>query len=697
MGKEIYHVLEDPTYQEPFVDVEEIRSRTAPDGRELSYRYVHGGFKGTDVKFSLCFPRRDAFKGRFFHYLSPFPGPDEEMATIAHTGLDDIVSFSLQHGAYFVESNMGSKAMFAPGGDDTVRWKSSAAVAEFSRKKAMEIYACERPIGIVFGGSGGGYKTMACIENTDAWDGAAPFVIGSPVSLPNTITMHAQGQRELRNCFKTIIDNIDAGGCGDPYQGLTEHEAAMLRELTDMGFPPMAWYLEASGKIDDGSLPVLSPGIKLADPGFYEDFWKVPGYLGADPDSSASHDRLVFHGKVKAVHLPGQPESMEEEEAIESRNGVDDAWKKMLTDGKDAWIELEQLPEGDDLYLKGVNITFDTGDAKGMQLLLGGMERDESTGGGYLSIGQCFGMEDLPGVLSKVKPGDELTLDNSDYIAVQSYYRHQVPEDLSFHAWDQFRDAEGRPTLPQRKNVMGYGMTGTGTVQDGNIQGKVIVVQSLMDESTCPWCGDWYRNKVIETKGSEDDFRLYYMQRCMHGNTNDLNNNMVVNYMGALCQVLLDLAAWIQDGKEPQPSTRYERVGGQIYEEADPAKRGGVQPGITLTANGQKCAHVKAGGEFIVRAEATMPEGAGEITAISFDFRDRWDFPEKIKGLFPVKGTLNRTDKDGVKGAWSELVYRFDEPGTYFISSLVKGERNGDAKELFTQVRNLDRVRVIVE
>ena len=29
-------------------------------------------------------------------------------------------------------------------------------------------------------------------------------------------------------------------------------------------------------------------------------------------------------------------------------------------------------------------------------------------------------------------------MDNSDYIAIQSYYRHQVPADLSFHAWDQF-------------------------------------------------------------------------------------------------------------------------------------------------------------------------------------------------------------------------------------------------------------------
>ena len=696
MSKEIYHALLDPEYQDVYIDADEIRSRKQEDGTELSFRYVHGSFRQKGVKFLFCFPRRDAYRGRFFQYLSPFPGPDEELASLNKAGADDVISFALQNGAYYVESNMGSLSMFSPGDDPTTRWKSSAAVAEFGRKKAMEIYGCERPVGVVFGGSGGGYKTMACIENTDAWEGAVPFVIGSPASLPNTITMHAQGQRVLRNCFKTIVDNLDAGGSGNMTDGLTDVEAAMLRELTDMGFPPQAWYLEASGKIDDGSLPVLTPGVKMADPGYFTDFWTVPGYAGADPESDSCRDRLQFTGIVKRVHLPGKPESLAEEAELESRNGVDDAWKKMLTDGKDAWIELEQLPEGDDLYLKGVDLTFTSGAARGKQLRLGDMRRDAETGGGFLTLGMIFGMDDIAGILSLVQPGDTLTLDNSDYIAIQSYYRYQVPADTSFHAWDQFRKPDGSSANPGRMNVLGYAMSGTGTVQDGEIQGKVIVVQSLMDESTCPWCGDWYRNKVIEAKGSEDDFRLYYMQRCMHNNSNDSANNMVVNYMGALFQSVLDVADWIQTGKEPLKSTKYERIGGQIAEEADPAKRNGMQAGIVLTANGQKCAHVKAGGEFVLRAEAVLPENAGDITGISFDFRDRWGFPEKLKGLFPVKGHLVKTEKNGVKGAYSELIYRFDEPGTYFISSRVSSQRNG-TKDIFTQVRNLDRVRIVVE
>ncbi len=376
---------------------------------------------------------------------------------------------------------------------------------------------------------------------------------------------------------------------------------------------------------------------------------------------------------------------------------MDDAWKKMLSEGKNAWIEMESLPEGDDLYLRGVNITFLTGEAAGKQLLLGSMECDRINGGGFLTIGMCYGLDDIPGVLGKVKPGDELMLDNSDYIAIQSYYRHHVPGDLSFHAWGQFRNEDGSPALPQRANVMGYAFTGTGTVQDGNVQGKVIVIQSLMDESTCPWCGDWYRGKVIEAKGSEDDFRIYYMQRCMHGDMDFLGNNMIVNYKGALLQALLDMADWLQTGKEPLPSTEYRREGGQILEESNLAGRKGIQAGVCLTANGLKCANVKVGGEFVLRAEMTVPEGAGEITSIRYDFADSWSYPTPPENLFPVEACFTRTEKDGLHGAVSELTHHFDKPGTYFVSVRISSQRQGDAREPFTQVKNLDRVRIIVE
>lgn len=689
MGKEIYDARQDLDFQDAYIDVEEWRERRLSDGSNVPYLYVHGGFQKKSVKFIFCFPKKDVYKGRFFQYLSPFPGPDEELASLNKTGEDDQIAFCLENGAYFVESNMGSKQMFGGGQEPCLVWKSSAAVAEYSRKKAMEVYGCERPYGYVHGGSGGAYKSIACIENTNAWDGAVPYVIGSPVSLPNTITLHAQGQRTLRRVFGKIVDALDAGGSGDMYDGLTVDEAEMLREITAMGFPPRAWFLEAGGFIYDGSLPVQIPHVKDGDADYFKDFWTVPGYLGAEPQGNAVRDRLQFTGTIRSVHVPGEKAEI----ARDDVNGVDSAWKKMLADGSSAWIELEEVPHGENLYLYGVTMKIETGAAAGTQLTLGSMH------GNYLVLGMCFGISDLNAVLRKIQPGDTLTLDNSDYIAIQSYYRHQVPEDLSFHAWDQFRDEDGKPTLPQRPNVMGYNLTGTGTVQDGCIQGKVIVIQSMMDESTCPWCGDWYRRKVIETKGSEEDFRIYYMDRCMHGNVSWLENNMVTNYLGAVYQSLLDISDWVERGIKPRKSTEYRLdTDGQIYL-ADTAKeRKGVQPVVSMTANGSVCAHVRAGEKVTLRVDAWVPENAGEVTAIDYDFvsDEQLSMEKKALTVFQNKGGVSRMQADGLQGAVSEMVHIYEKPGTYFASARVKVNREGDAAKLFTQIKNIARVRIIV-
>ena len=126
MTKEIYHALEDPDYQDAYVDIDELRTRPNPNGGELTYRYVHGGFPGKSVKFSLCFPEKEKYTGRFFHYLSPFPGPDEEMASLTRTGQNDHIAFALEHGAYFVESNMGSAQQFGGSPEPRRVWTAFA-------------------------------------------------------------------------------------------------------------------------------------------------------------------------------------------------------------------------------------------------------------------------------------------------------------------------------------------------------------------------------------------------------------------------------------------------------------------------------------------------------------------------------------------------------------------------------------------
>ena len=49
----------DPLFKEPYVDVNELRTSPEP------HRYVHGGFKGTEARFSFYFPPAEKYQGRF--------------------------------------------------------------------------------------------------------------------------------------------------------------------------------------------------------------------------------------------------------------------------------------------------------------------------------------------------------------------------------------------------------------------------------------------------------------------------------------------------------------------------------------------------------------------------------------------------------------------------------------------------------
>lgn len=691
--KVIYMPGSDRQFQKPFIDCEETRQRVAPDGSFIECLYIHGGFEGTNVKFSFHFPPRDQYEGRFFQYLSPFPGPDEELASQNRTGEEDQITFALVHGACFVESNMGSGAIFGSEADSTIFYRSSAAVAEFCRTTAKRLFGEHRVYGYVYGGSGGGYKTMSCIENTSAFDGAVPYVIGSPVSLPSCLTVMAHGSRLLRHVWPKIVDALEPGGSGDMYEGLNAQEQAALKEITRMGFPPRMCFMFGTG--DDGSLPVLAPVVHAMDPDYFTDFWTKPGYLGAVEGGSARRDRIYLKTKVVRAGILGEKAAVAD---IDGRNKTDDAWQKMLSDQSSAFIELEQVPEGEDLFLKGVDIIFKSGKAAGKKLSLGRID------GHKVIPGMSYGTDSIESVFSEVKPGDEVLLDNSDYIAIQTYHRHQIPQDTSFHAWDQFRDASGQPIYPQRPKVICFDFTrgGCGSVQDGQIQGKVIVVNNLMD-GDFPWQADWYRKKVAEVNGPEAEnmFRLWYNDNCPHGDQSEMGDHLrTVSYLGVLYQALLDLSRWVEKGIEPAPTSGYTLEDGQIVLAETAMKRQGVQPLVRLLvhgsapakgiagADGTVCARVSAGLPVHFTAEIDLPAGAGNFVSAEWSFEGEQDFP--VSG-----GRVSFPDADNPGHVLVETEHVFERPGTYF--AVVKVTSNRQPEDGFTQLRNLARARVIVE
>lgn len=242
---------------------------------------------------------------------------------------------------------------------------------------------------------------------------------------------------------------------------------------------------------------MIGPMVRMIDPQYYEDYWKKSGYLGTEKNSLAVRDRICFTTKIKTVYIQqvsGQAEE-QNDKAVDGRNSVDTAWQKMIMSSGNTkpYIEPENLPEHPFDYLFGLKVQILSGKVKVQELSIYAVKD------GKLVIEKAFGEGSLEECLAQIDPGDEICIDNSDYIAVQTYHRHQVPE-AEYKAWDQFRNPDGTPKYPQRKDLLCYGFAyqGAGAIQSGDIQGKVIMVNCLADGGACTWMSDWYRKKSDE-------------------------------------------------------------------------------------------------------------------------------------------------------------------------------------------------------
>lgn len=668
----------DTIFKNPYIDIDEWRDKP------VKHRYVHGGFKGTETRFSFYFPTKEQYQGRFFQYITPFP--DSEVLSQGATGEDDKIGFSVSSGAYFIETNGGGKVDFAKpsfNNDPTIgAFRANAASAAFSRIVAKAIVGGGRPFGYAFGGSGGAYRTIGSIENTEGvWDGVVPYVLGSPMAIPNVFAVRMNAMRILDKKMPQIIDALDAGGSGDTYAGLNEEEKQALQEATKLGFPPQSWFGYKTMGIH--GFIALYQGMRMADAKFFDDFWKVKGYLGANPTESLLKARLQKASKIKAAIAIDEAVKLgiKEPETAGERGSADLAWKSMGgVEGKmPVAFQIEDILP--DVNFMGGDLVIKSGEAAGKTIQLASIKGDKVV----------FGPVD-PSVLVKIKVGDEVFIDNSNFLAVQTYHRHQVPG-KEYKVWDQFRDAEGKPIYPQRPFLLGPLFTrgAAGVLPTGKFKGKMILLCSLWDREAFAWQGDFYREMVRKNLGdkTEENFRLWYTDKALHG---DLSKQeyptRTVSYLGVLQQALRDLSAWCEKGITPPASTQYKIVDGQVIVPSTVAERKGIQPIVHLTTNGKKRMDIKAGTQISFTATIDIPQNTGKIVSAEWDFEGAGTFPIKQKNIVFDKKTGRTTVK---------TIYRFTKSGTYFPTIRVASQREGDSKTPFARIQNLDRVRVIVE
>lgn len=680
-ASQLYSPDADPLFAQPYIDVDEWRDTP------VRHRYVHGGFKGTETRFSFYFPPKEKYQRRFFQYITPFP-LSENTTQAVPVGPDNPIAFAIDSGAYFVETNMGGQIdlgkVATTKSDPTIGgYRANAAAAAYSRKVAMEMNGGKRPYGYAFGGSGGGFRTVGLSENTTGvWDGVVPFVLGSTQAIPNMFTVRIRAMRILGDKLDQVVDAASPGGSGDIYAGLTPVQVDALREATRLGFPPQSWYMWRTMGIH--GLSALYPGIAAMDSGYFTDFWAKPGYLGHDHPEQFAGARLQFESDVAGV-LTGADAARARINIDASREtqpgGVDEAFKIPAGAEGARIVAFRLAGPPPAVPFTGGDLVVLSGAAQGKRLPVARIRGDVVV----------LGTAD-PDLAKVIKAGDRVRVDNSNFLALETYHRHQVPPlDQGFAVWDQFRDSAGKPLYPQRPMLLGPLFIPTvGRKETGEINGKMILLESMWDREAMPWQADWYRRRVQQHLGAATNanFRLWYTDHAVHGDvdpkTSGEDPTRVVSYLPVLQQALRDLSSWVERGVAPPSSTQYRIAEGQVIVPPTAAARRGVQPVVALKAGGRDRIEVAKGQSVAFTGTIEVPPGTGALVAAEWDFDGA--------GKFPVTSPIPR----GAKRVTVTASHVFDRPGTYFPALRGYSQRAGNPDTPYGRIANLGRVRVVV-
>ncbi|KAJ3531400.1 hypothetical protein NM208_g8895 [Fusarium decemcellulare] len=601
----------DELYNQPVVDHEtDVAIPTA-------HYHVSGHFENTSIRFNYHFPPKVQWDGRFFQFAYP---------TQTENATQETIGFGLDSGAYTVQVTGVSG------------YHAEAAAAKFSKLVAARYYGepSRQIYGYLYGGSGGSLQTVGGIENTvGVWDGAVSIVQAIPISAPNGPAIRAMAGLVLKN-KKTLIQNaLKPGGSGDPYDGLGQVEQAILLEATKLGISTRTWE-DFDAVANSSTLAILMHTlIKTIDPTYVDDFWSKPGYLGME--KSALGERLRsnlvdFNATVQSIKL--------------DKGGVP------------VGVELYEVPAAAAHDIYGYDFTLLDSDGKvELGALRGTLDQSTRT---VIFNDISVGTPNNRTLLDSLNKGAQLRINNRWFIAIHAYYRHQVPDRAGLYGFDALRKTDGSPIYPQRSidisKLLSESTSGGGT-HTGDIKGKMIVVQNLMDSDAFPWHADWYRSQVKKALGErfEDNYRIWYSDNVDHNfeEPTETRRALIAPYTGIYQQALRDLSSWVERGVKPPAKSHYtvtEDNSIQILDETP--KRGGVQPMVHLTVGG---------------AVIEAPPGTGQVVSAEWDFLGTGDF-----------GTRATFSPNQIIHVEASMTY--NSTGDFIPVLRVASQREGDAE-----------------
>jgi len=649
----------DPYFGLPYIDTDEWRDKPR------RHRYIHGGFEKTETLFAFYFPTDEEYQGRIIHMLQGGTGGSEHTAYQSVLGETCMIDFAAQCGAFYVESNQGHVDITGEymKMDPTVTsWRASAQTLRFARKKAAEIYGAEPHHAYLLGGSGGGLRAAVCMENTQGvWDGGVPYIAG-PCAL-NGPSVVINAARALGPKVHGVIDAMAPGGSGDPFAGLDADQREALALFYRAGLPKGAEFALKGSAMDVTIGMAILTSTLFYDPTLVEDFWSVPGYVGADGGLAKSLvDVKARVRKILTRRDLGDNQDVAITQGFWGQSN-DDSPIGLVLDGP---VDLARIP--------GSRITVLSGAEEGQKRVC------IATAGDALLVGLHIGEKPL----EKIAVGDELQIDNRAFLTFCFAHRHQVDRPLPSTA---ALCALGRPIYPQRPT--NQATTLVGVAQTGRFSGKMIFVNNMFDTNELASNAADYIPLVREQFGPEidDRFRLWLNDNTTHiGPTDAASTTYLVPFMGSVQQAVRDVIAWVEDGTAPPASTKFDYTASEGMRLAPFAdERLGIQPVVHATVEGAESVEAAVGEALFFAVEAEVPPDAGSIIAAEWDFDGHGRWPVKHAN---IEGNASRISLN--------VTHRFDKPGTYFPSARVTSHREGDVTAVHRRQVNLARVRVVV-
>jgi hypothetical protein len=682
------YVPTDTFFGPPHIDEDRELDKPVP------HRMLHGGFEGTATRFRFHFPR-DGYQGRLLNPLSGGNGGTEVFFTSALGEAIGGLSACFRLGGYMVESNQGhiGDELDPKGGEDPTLygWRASAEASRLSKFVAAQIYGEAPHHSYVFGGSGGARRSPLCLAYApDAWDAAMPFM-GDAVDgehgdfrRPRTVAQHFCSmfnvQRILGDKIYDVIDAMAPGGSGDPFAGLDTHQREELATLYRLGYPRGDEWVIAQPTGTIWFWSSYAERIQADYPEYWEAFWTTPGHVGFDQPQLVQpdliDDRYTVSRALTAQDILDDPLFDTPEYSV-LRERVQVSAEAKAGFGLPLVIEVKGVERG---YRQGAGVRVVSGHAKGRQLYV------------LFSIGDyffCDGMGESSNLrFGGVLPGDEVHIDNHAFLAFCYYYRHHLSE--AEVDYSSLR-VDGKPIFPQYEIPEMSPLMGT--VHTGRFDGKLMWVHHTHDASLWPSQGIGMKNNVERERGPEDaknHFRLRWTDNAEHvpaafvpSMPHRASNTWLIDYGPVIEQCLADLITWVEQGVDI-PGTEFDYRDGCVTLPRLATERGGIQPVVSITANGAVRTAVKIGEEVAFEVIAEVPPGAGTVVGV------KWDFDGS--GSYPVE--------EGVDGTANKLTlsttHTYDRPGTYFATALVESHRDGDVHATACRIPNLASARVVV-